>query len=421
MVVSNFWNERLSGCLPAVEGSFILNHISTKPQKKSLTIDPLRKKKEQEPLSNSASHLVTLSYNGIHIFALELMVFSACSVSVGEFSKYNGRNNDIDVTTIFIAKADSTGYFSQRNKSHAKLDLAKITAKILETFVQIVSRPDIPSRICLFARAQPQYIFPGSAKNDKKHVLSDKQLIKWWLKVLTFLVPTAFSKVHNARLHIPGAELSDVRNFFILDPETKQTIWQEGDIFCSNGDRESELALSHVPNFPDDPKSRFLDVLETEGRDCTMTVNKFFIELQMRQEFLLGFVTAIIGIEGMAKVDSNNQKSTAFPCAVVDNRAYIRIHDMIVTSDYSTELLAANSTKAFNSNMPRNSSFTIGGSLVFTADTPKVTVTAIPHVNVIGGLLVKKRAKRAVIQSTSHVDAQPEKQQLEQESKRPRL
>ncbi|KAK9377820.1 histone acetylation protein-domain-containing protein [Lipomyces chichibuensis] len=387
----NFWSDGLARYLPTLNQPFILHHIATRPQKQSLTEDPqkCKEKKLKKLVSTQLStHFLTLTYAGLHVLALELLVYTNSSSA-----DTNGTEKE-PLTTIFVSKADSSGYFNP-NLEDAKLNLGDVVTQILKVFIKTLSRPRTPTRLCLFARAQSQYIFPESGRNKRKHVLSDRDLIKWWIRVTSPLL-SLFSELKSARLSVPGAEQVEVKSFLTHDSETKNLLWKEGHIFCLDGDRDKELALRHVPSFPDDPKSRFLDVLVADGRDGTTTVNQFFAELQMRQEFLLGFVAAIIGIEGL--VDKNAEEKTSFACPLVENKLYSKIHDAIVTSDYSTEKLARNATTKFIEALPKSSQHIIRGTQEISKAVPEGDADRkqpVQQINVIGGGLVRKRHKPA--------------------------
>ncbi|KAK9488604.1 histone acetylation protein-domain-containing protein [Lipomyces starkeyi] len=392
----NFWSDGLARYLPALDLPFILHHIATRSQKQALTEDPQnsRKKKQKQLVSTQLStHFLTLTYAGLHVLALELLVYTNWpSADTNETEKE-------PLTTIFVSKADSSGYFNS-DREDAKINLGDVVTQILTMFIKTLSRPSTPTRLCLFARAQSQYIFPESGRNKQKHVLSDRDLIKWWIRVTSPLL-SLFSELKSARLSVPGAEQVEVKSFLAHDSETKNLLWKEGHIFCPDGDRDKELALRHVPSFPDDPKSRFLDVLVAEGRDGNTTVNQFFAELQGRQEFLLGFVAAIIGIEGF--VDKKAEEKTSFACPLLENRVYSKIHDAIVTSDYSTEKLARNATAKFIEALPKSSQHIIRG----TKEIPKAgsggdadRKQRVQQINVIGGGLVRKRTKPAHTRTT---------------------
>ncbi|KAK9455379.1 histone acetylation protein-domain-containing protein [Dipodascopsis uninucleata] len=368
-----FWGKVLSDVLPESDSEYSLHHIRTKAQREHLTSDPI---KNIQYNSQAWSHLILLSHKEIHLLALELVIY-----------------NSTDSTTIFIAKADSTGYADISEGEGARINIRLAIEQILRVFIRVVSRSGILTRICLFARTQPQYLFRESGKNRGKHILNDRELTKWWMKVNTSLL-SEFSTLNSARIHIPGFEKSDMRSFLLSDPR-----WEEGHIFCNGLDQAKELALCHIPHFPDDPKSRFLEFLVVEGRSETTTVGQFFLELQMRQEFLLGVVAAIIGVEGL--VDSSEKH--LFPSPMIDHKLYLKHHDVLISTDYSTKELARNATLQFIDGLPSEFTFKIKGTkkadIICDGNLEK-RVNA-QTVNVISQNLVRKRNKPQKMDSTT--------------------
>ncbi|KAK9378318.1 histone acetylation protein-domain-containing protein [Kockiozyma suomiensis] len=355
---ASVWNRHLSNALPRIPSQpehksseqqpFVLHHLSAKPKKQALT--------ESSSTSDTlTTHLLMLGYDGVYILALELLVYRSAFY-----------------TTLFVSKADSTGFL--------KLNIRLVITSILRTFILSISRKDIPTRICLFARAQPQYIFPDSGTNGFKHVLTDRQLTEWWIRALDSLL--CIFNNPKARLHIPGAEKGDIK--YVL--RKVSSAWSAGHIFDAN---LTELAVNKIPNFPDDPKSRFIDSISAENRDSDTSVSQFFDELQMRQEFRLGFVVGIIGVEGIIA----NPTDLELQGAIVESKIYTRIHDAIVTGHYGNLKDARNATAAVYKVMPEGAMFEIKGSLENDKESKKVEAKKEPVVNVIGGMMVRKRAK----------------------------
>ncbi|KAK7207038.1 histone acetylation protein-domain-containing protein [Myxozyma melibiosi] len=373
--VSSVWDRNLSNALPRTptqpepapdhpqqhpQQPFVLYHISTKPKKQALTEHP------SASSGTVSTHLVLVEYDGIYVLALEVQVYRSPLH-----------------TTLFVSKADSTGF--------CKLNLRVLVSAILRVLLTATARPEIPTRICLFARAQPQYLFPDSGSNGFKHVLSDRQLIRWWIKTLDPLL-SLFTPPPLARLLIPGADKAELKPAL----QSSSALWSAGHIFHTD---TSSLAIETVPNFPDDPKSRFLDSLAAENRGRETTVAHFFDELQMRQEFLLGFVVGIIGVEGVISCSSSSSSSSSSSedehlGAVVEMKTYTRIHDAIVTGNYGSIRDTRNATAAVRMAMPEGSRFEIMGTLVGEEQSRKKTEPVkTPAVNVMSGMMVRKRAK----------------------------
>lgn len=218
-----------------------------------------------------ASHFLTVSVptrdvqagagidDHVIVFAMEILIYSQKGL-----------------TTMFVSKADSTGYLPQRRPSPVK--------SIATTFLwwlgtkqrQKLSaglNPDARLVISLFARAQSQYLFPGSADHGKKHVLDDRQLIRWWARVLDPLFPkdsqpdpqSAQKPEHQGYLTVPGAE---IRSFLPSLDATARKHWKQGnplvELAHARGVPEIAPTRCLLPRFPDDPKARFMQDLDDE-------------------------------------------------------------------------------------------------------------------------------------------------------------
>ena len=147
-------------------------------------------------------------------------------------------------------------------------------------------RPDRRSLIALFARAQNQYLFPASVENEHKHVLDDRNLIKWWCTVLDPLLASTKdgleseqnslavndpavdlqSSMRQGYLRVPGYDTYSTRAFFPKHAQSTSALsqyWKVADpLDLLHPPTLPERCL--VPCFPDDPKSRFLIDLDDE-------------------------------------------------------------------------------------------------------------------------------------------------------------
>ena len=201
------------------------------------------------------------SVAGVLVFGIEVLIYT---------TKH--------LTTIFVSKADSTGYLPQQRPSPVKA--------IATTFLQWLSakeRERHPSRelvISLFARSQSQYLFPGSAENPNKHVLDDRQLIKWWARVLDPIFPKedeckdsieADHAEYDGYITVPGYEgMQGIRQF--LPPQSHSSGGRQHWKPCNPLRELAETrGISPVapprcllPRFPDDPKARFTQDLDNE-------------------------------------------------------------------------------------------------------------------------------------------------------------
>ncbi|KAI1125995.1 hypothetical protein F5Y10DRAFT_245870 [Nemania abortiva] len=286
-------------------------HLSTTPAAtEALCYPPASKstteKRPSKPLKTYCEkHFLTVSITDptraadVLVLALEIYIYTTT------FS-----------TTIFVAKADSTGYLHLQSTSQGFSPIRAITVAFLNFLVQNRRRPSKQLIINLFARSQSQYIFPGSVKNDKKHILDDRGLIKWWCRVLNPLLEDLNSNNSTANwdraqgyLVIPGLDDYETRAFVpktenaarnwslghpleLISPYTKDTV-----------NYENVPPRCLIPTYPDDPKARFVEELEEStsekakllgGWKTPKTLDQFWDMMAFRQECSSGRMTGFV-------------------------------------------------------------------------------------------------------------------------------
>ena len=210
-----------------------------------------------------ASHFLSISIDRedqkLQIFAIEVFIYFTAQL-----------------TTIFVSKADSTGYLPLLGlPAGTPSPLRTISTTFLEWLIRHRTKPDRKILLSLFARAQNQYLFPASIENHKKHVLDDRGLIKWWCKVLDPLLSLkrrhgetadeTLSSSGQGFIRVPGCDFYSTRNFLPKSSNQQggQGGWKVADPLTLIHDPSlPERCL--VPRFPDDPKSRFLIDLDDE-------------------------------------------------------------------------------------------------------------------------------------------------------------
>lgn len=202
------------------------------------------------------------------------------------------------LTTIFVSKADSTGYISLLSlpRSQAASPLKTICGTFVSWLAKERQRDGRKLVISLFARAQDQYLFPASIENKDKHVLDDRGLVKWWCKVLDPVVQeykaeeppktladrladrnedgvaardsTIDEYTAKGYLVIPGFEPYDTLRYTPPpSPPVTARRWAAAHPLLQIAPYPSAPPRCLVPHFPDDPKSRFLDELDDELPD----------------------------------------------------------------------------------------------------------------------------------------------------------
>jgi regulator of Ty1 transposition protein 109 len=243
------------------------------------------------------------------------------------------------LTTIFVSKADSTGFLHLLKLPQKVSVLRLISNTFLSYLARTHQRPGVRLIVSLFARAQNQYLFPGSIDNAEKHVLDDRGLIKWWCRAIDPIVreyePESVSKdpklldqtveatkaSATAYLIVPGCDRFETRSFF---PSTAKTDAQDHPRWLSSYPLKqmchdpSAPPRCLVPRLPDDPKTRFLIDLDdelpepVEGEIAPPTtgmwksiksLDQFWEMMSFRQECsagrLVGFLWLVINPPGL--------------------------------------------------------------------------------------------------------------------------
>lgn len=260
----------LSANLPT-DCRFNVHHLSTPPTPcPALYSAPPGQSPEK---TFCESHFLSVSVasanHSIQVFALEVLIYT---------TEY--------LTTLFVSKADSTGYLHLLNLPHGIPSPFKTIASMFLAFlIENRRRPATKLVLSLFARAQDQYLFPGSIENPRKHVLTDRGLVKWWCQVLDLILsrnvtaqngtvlesqPTkdnAAGDRSQGYLRVPGCDLYETRAFFPsgkYENSSSSGRWRASDPLRELARSETLPERCLIPRFPDDPKARFVDELDDE-------------------------------------------------------------------------------------------------------------------------------------------------------------
>ncbi|KAK0716120.1 histone acetylation protein-domain-containing protein [Lasiosphaeris hirsuta] len=231
-------------------------------------------------------------------------------------------------TTFFVSKADSTGFLQLLSlPKGTPSPIREVASTFLTYLLEHRRRKNIQSVVNLFARAQDQYLFPGSVDNKGKHVLDDFGLVRWWCRVLNPLLegpkkePWGNTKGY---LVVPGLEEPQMRS---LVPKTAASAanWSIGHPMARISHYTAEFdwvpLRCLIPRYPDDPKSRFRDELDEEASKwkkdmgswkSVKTLDQFWEMMAYRQECssgrLTGFVWLVFDPKG-----SNEAAATTSP------------------------------------------------------------------------------------------------------------
>ncbi|KAK3905489.1 histone acetylation protein-domain-containing protein [Staphylotrichum tortipilum] len=213
-------------------------------------------------------------------------------------------------TTLFVSKADSTGYLPLLNlPKGTSSPIRQVCATFLAYLLDHRRRNRVQSVVNLFARAQSQYLFPGSVRNKGKHVLDDWGLVRWWCRVLNPLMeglskePWASTKGY---LLVPGLEEMEIRGI-LPRTTTSMANWVVGHPLEQTShytrDLESVPPRCLIPGYPDDPKCRFRDELDQEVATQKQAIGpwksiksleQFWDMMAFRQECSSGRLTGFV-------------------------------------------------------------------------------------------------------------------------------
>lgn len=301
--------NRLALVLPRAF-NFRIYHISTPPFKSdALYAAPPNSRPDK---TYCESHFLAVSIDApsaqkkdgetaseVLVFAIEILVYSTAYA-----------------TTFFVSKADSTGYLHLLNlPKGTPSPVREVSATFLEYLVYKRRRPGLPNIINLFARAQDQYLFPGSVENSGKHVLDDRGLVKWWCRVLDALVDPArqtdgqWERIEGY-LTVPGLDGYEMKSYL---PQRARAAAPDNQGWTIGHPLEEISRCPpdapprcFIPHFPDDPKARFLDELDEELTNSkskaegqwrsVKSLKQFWEMMAYRQECSTGRLTGFIWV-----------------------------------------------------------------------------------------------------------------------------
>lgn len=399
-------SDILSSALPSSHPHKYIVHYLLSPPTKHPSLysnqQPFKPPKSTKPSSSRTTvttcqhHLLLLSHNSKFIYALEILIY------------HQSHSSPI----IYVSKADTTGYSP-----------SSITRPITTAFLQyLLQRTGGAGVIQLFARSQPQYIFPCSASNGKKRILDDAQLIKWWLRVLSPLRG-------QGKVYIPGVDKLKIKSYYPPSEgkwECEPPGMDEGSM--EGGVAEERLAKDVIPIFPDDPKARFLDDLKGDGQLDTITCRQFWELMEHRQECssgrLVGFISTKIetpttidptnpidnSTKSIEKIKDDGTKANDKNKAIgsndgmmVDEKNFKRAFEMLLNGEYSSDEITVAATtrwlEAISAIIPGEQNERWGFELVpcgkedKNGDEGGNKKRGAEPVNMLGGSLVRKKPK----------------------------
>lgn len=172
---------------------------------------------------------------------------------------------------LYISKVDTTGLLSgPTSPSPSPSPTRPLVSAFLSYFLSYPPHHCSRIRIHVFARAQSQYLFPGSADNKTKKLLDDKALLRWWKRTLErAVVESTTSSPAKLFYLIPG--LAYLESLPYVPAGTLEWTYSHpyatlsSPLHPATDPPSSHPLVDHIPAFPDDPKSRFLHSLTSSS------------------------------------------------------------------------------------------------------------------------------------------------------------
>lgn len=319
------------------------------------------------PVQNQ-SNPPTAADDHVLVFAMEVLIYSSKGL-----------------VTMFVSKADSTGYLPQRKPSPIKSIATTFMWWLATQQRQLAKSSGAKLVVSLFARAQSQYLFPGSADHGKKHVLDDRQLIKWWARVLDPL----FSSRNKSQeldmqgyMTVPGYHGVETKSFFPskANSSEKSRHWTPGnplpELAEARGLRETAPTRCLLPRFPDDPKARFMQDLDDEvglvedagslaltspskqksGRWKTINdLERFWEAMEFRQECSSGRVVGFLWLVIRSPSDTPGEAPASFDRESTPSK---KIFSNTNSQDFQNSLSSRRSKSSKSQNKRRSKELT---------------------------------------------------------------
>ncbi|GAA5841126.1 hypothetical protein JCM3766R1_006671 [Sporobolomyces carnicolor] len=202
----------------------------------------------------------------VPVCAIEAMIYSIPSTSS---------------SIVYISKVDTTGLQQRHEEGPSPTKL--FVAQFVKFHFDHPPNRSTRVRVHVFARSQPQYLFPASVDNvETKRVLDDKGLLRWWKSTLdrsttTTSTSTSTSTTSKLKKFYLVAGLNYFESLpYVPDPRPPEvSTWTYGHPYSqlssllhppppppgSSSSSSCSDLTDLIPSFPDDPKSRFLHSL----------------------------------------------------------------------------------------------------------------------------------------------------------------
>jgi len=253
---------------------------------------------------------------------------------------------------LYISKIDTSGW-----ETLERQPLSLIRALLLgylRYYQNFYKNTGFSVTLHLYTRAKPNYLFPTSddANNTEKHVLTDSELINWWIKTLShypkifipekgyWYCPTG-ERIGQMQTITKENNNQDINN--LLKSDTSVCQWTWGYPFI-----KTALALETIPQFPDDPKN---SLLHSEKRASLIhektTVRELFEYLAI--ENFSGSVSACIILNIIEPKEEKTKKTAPKRTDIhLSIKEFNSLMDIVLSLNYALEQDSIDSSKTLH-------------------------------------------------------------------------
>ncbi|ORX41653.1 hypothetical protein BCR36DRAFT_587862 [Piromyces finnis] len=256
---------------------------------------------------------------------------------------------------LYISKIDTSGW-----EVLERQPLSLIRAIILgylSYYQNLYKNSGFSVTLHLYTRAKPNYLFPTSddANNMNKHILSDTELINWWIKTLSHY-PKVFIPEKGFWYCPTGERIGQIQTIkkednienlkSQLKTDSSVCPWTWGYPF-----EKTALALDSIPQFPDDPKN---SLIHSEKRASLInektTVRELFEYLAI--ENFSGNVSACIILEILSSHQKEKEKINNSN-VYLSNKEFNSLMDIILSLNYALEEDSISSSKTLHNHLKK--------------------------------------------------------------------
>ncbi|KAI9355371.1 histone H3-K56 acetyltransferase [Zopfochytrium polystomum] len=263
----------------------------------------------------------------------------------------------------------------------------------------------------VFARAQPEYLFPKSSQNAAKRVLSDRQLLRWWMATLNAVGSRPLRGTPNGSAAVSPAALTISRSAcsWFVPGESEASLTSLRLSVDGTSDRPSEgtckwswglavegslSARETIPLFEDDAKKKGIAMLEPND-SVSQLMEVMAIAGECSTGKLVGLFHLTMKHSGTLSVEASSGVSQKEFNAVIDLLLSLNFADNCKTRESTQDVLLKLSTIGsgyVNSNIGREQ---LGSDSLLELETMKKSANAAPRstspVNNLQSLVKRKR------------------------------